>query len=47
MTFCYIRRSVSHSSITREASFTVDKNEHRDPQLYSVHRVRDGCNTQS
>ena len=32
---------MSHSSITREASFTVDRNQHRDPQLYNVHRVRD------
>lgn len=39
-TFCYTLRSVSHSANVREESSAVDENEHRDPQLGNVSRVR-------
>lgn len=39
-TFCCTLRSVSHSANVREESSAVDENEHRDPQLGNVPRVR-------
>lgn len=39
-TFCSTLRSVSHSANVREESSAVDENEHRDPQLGNVPRVR-------